>query len=255
MKYNIYINGHNGDFNLFNLEKESVEKVADAYKEGLSKFTINHKQYQYDHIYEIAIVTNEKEWKDEALIQYASTFRSSFGFGDPALDTKLLSQFGVNVTSDFIDDELFGYKLDSITEAIAERADIYVNQNRLDELRQLNPKGFDLSKLIKICEEINSNWQSENYFTVGLLLRTAINHVPPIFGTYQTFDQVVANYGNRSFKGVMEQLNKSLRNIADGYTHHLIGRKEPLPNDQQVDYKSSFDVLLAEIVRILHPII
>ena len=61
MRYNVYINGGNGDFNLFNLDEESLEKVVNAYKNGLPKITINHKQFQYDHIYEIAIVTNKND--------------------------------------------------------------------------------------------------------------------------------------------------------------------------------------------------
>jgi hypothetical protein len=104
--------------------------------------------------------------------------------------------------------------------------------------------------LIRLCQELNSNWINNNFFTVGLLLRTIINHVPPLFG-FQTFDQVVANYGGgTSFKKNMDTLNQSLRSIADHYTHLTIRKKEPLPNEIQVDFKQNLDFLLSEIVSL-----
>jgi hypothetical protein len=105
--------------------------------------------------------------------------------------------------------------------------------------------------LIQICDELNSNWINRNYFTVGLLVRTILNHVPPVFGQFTTFDQVQSQYGGVSFKKSIKALNESLRGIADGYNHQLIRRKEALPSPQQIDFKPNIDVLLSEIVSIL----
>jgi hypothetical protein len=254
MRYNVYINGHNGYINFFDLEEKDIIKIANAYKKGLPQVTINHKLFEYEKIYEIAILNNDSEFPANELNDFANRAGTRSVFSR-YLDTESLSRFGEIVTSQFIDDKEFGYERELETKAALERVDTYVNKKRITELRELKSPKFDLSKLIRMCEEINSNWRDENYFTVGLLLRAIINHVPPIFGTYTTFDQAVAGYGNKSFKGAMEQLNKSLRSIADGYNHHLIGKKETLPNDQQVDYKSGLDVLLAEIIKVLHPTI
>jgi len=84
-----------------------------------------------------------------------------------------------------------------------------------------------------------------------MLLRSIINHVPPIFGC-KTFSEVVNNYkGSGSFKHSMEYLEISLRKIADSYLHIPIRKKESLPNLTQVDYSSDLDILLAEICRLL----
>lgn len=127
----------------------------------------------------------------------------------------------------------------------------YVNQNRLAELKGIKNKNFDLSKLIRYCEEIKLAFINQSYFSVAMLLRSIINHVPPIFGC-KTFLEVVNNYkGPQSFKNSMKYLNNSLRKIADSYLHIPIRKKESLPNLTQVDYSPDLDTLLAEICRLL----
>ncbi|HEY8783517.1 MAG TPA: hypothetical protein VIM16_17960 [Mucilaginibacter sp.] len=251
MKYNVYIQCDNGSFNIFNLDENSILNVVNAYKKGSKGVTVNFVKYHFKTISEIAIVTNDKGLTTEELEKYAEQFDSSFSFGKYPLDTGLLSQFGKNVTSDFLEDKNFGYEQTETKPN--KKTDLYVNSKRLQELQQLKHSNFDLSKLIRICEELNSNWINENFFTVGLLLRTIINHVPPIFdATFTSFDKVIGGYGSQSFKKNMKHLNESLRSSADGYTHFLIRKKEPLPNEQQVDYKNNLDVLLAEIITVLH---
>ncbi len=251
MKFNIYISCNNGTFNIFNLEEEQVNKVVKGYKEGLNGVTINYKKYHFRIIDEIAIITNEKGLSNQELENYANEFSGSFGIGLYSLDIEKLSQFGKNVTHEFLSDEPFGYGKERIKIDLI-KGSYYINKDRLTELIEINSTKFDLSKLVRICEELNNNWNHSNYFTVGLLLRTIINHVPPIFGSFKTFDEVVGNYGSQSFKKNMKHLNDSLRSIADGYTHLVIRNKEALPNEQQVDYRSNLDVLLSEIITKLH---
>lgn len=126
----------------------------------------------------------------------------------------------------------------------------YVPENRLDGLRAVESDDFDLSKLIRFCEELNSAFQNENYLSVAILARAILDHVPPIFG-FKTFIEVVNNYGGKSFKKSSQNLQNSSRNIADAYLHEPIRRKESLPNGIQIDFRNDLDVLLGEIVRIL----
>jgi hypothetical protein len=130
----------------------------------------------------------------------------------------------------------------------------YIHQNRIYELRaSKNPK-FDTTKLIKMCEELNAAASSKSYYSVGMLGRAILDHVPPVFGL-KTFNQVTSNYkGSRSFKNQMTHLQESLRNIADGALHTQIRDSEILPNEVQVDFSNDLDVLLAEILRIIQPI-
>jgi len=125
---------------------------------------------------------------------------------------------------------------------------LYVDIDRINKLKSIESQ-FDYSKLIRLCEELNSNHSHGNHYSTAKLVRTIINHIPPIFG-FDTFPQFVAGYGAKSFKGVMEHLDKSLRNIADGYLHEKIRKREILPNKNQVDFRRELDVLLSEIIRI-----
>ncbi len=128
--------------------------------------------------------------------------------------------------------------------------DCYVNKERLEELKKLKNKKHDLTKLTKLLEELNNAYKAEMYFSVMLLLRAIIDHVPPIFGK-NNFNEVTNQYGTRSFKELMIRLEKSSRKISDSFLHTPIREKEVLPNKSQVNYTNDIDVLLAEIVRIL----
>lgn len=78
-----------------------------------------------------------------------------------------------------------------------------------------------------------------------------LDHVPPLLGK-QNFSDVVNNYaGPSSFKKSLQNLQLSLRNIADAHLHVPIQQKGVLPTGQQVDFHKDLDVLLGEIVRTL----
>lgn len=123
----------------------------------------------------------------------------------------------------------------------------FIDQIRIDTLKKINHPDFDLSKLIKICEEINDNYRVENYFSVGVLTRTVLDHVPPIFAK-KSFTEFANNYSGKSFKDLMTYLENVTRKIADGILHSHIRNKESLPNATTVDCRNGLDVLLGEII-------
>ena len=128
---------------------------------------------------------------------------------------------------------------------------VFIDEARLTDLRQLRPADFDLRKLIAICDELNLCYRSQCYFAVAALTRALLDHVPPVFGT-DSFAQVANNYaGSRSFRGSMQHLESSARNIADGHLHTRIRKKESVPTRTQVNFTNDVDVLLAEVVRLL----
>lgn len=128
----------------------------------------------------------------------------------------------------------------------------YINRERIDELKKIGQTQFDLSKLIRLCEEINLCYSNRCYFSVIMLVRAMLDHIPPIF-QYSKFSEVANNYGKggKSFKESMERLENSSRNIADGHLHNQIRIKENLPNETQVNYSNDIDLLLSEIIRML----
>jgi len=128
----------------------------------------------------------------------------------------------------------------------------YINPQRINNLKEIQSDEFDLTKLIHICEEINHCNSNKCYFAVALLLRSLIDHIPPIFN-FHSFHEIANNYngGGKSFKESMEYLDMSLRKIADSYLHVQIRKQEILPNNTQIDFSNNVDVLLGEICRVL----
>jgi len=127
----------------------------------------------------------------------------------------------------------------------------YVATQRLEHLKSIKNDNFDLTRLIKLCEEINVAFQNDCHMTIAMILRAIIDHVPPIFST-NSFSEVANNYsGSKSFKDSMQLLERSLRKVADSHLHVQIRRKETLPSFTQVNFMADLDLLLSEVIRIL----
>lgn len=249
MNYNLFIKYGIGGFNILNLAEDKLPIVVNAYKNGNYKFTIGGTEYNWGDLKVLKIFRNEASLSATNIEQYCQQdggWIQVFGAG-ALVSPQFLERLGADVTDEFLDDRPFG-----ADKKITDKNEAYINYERIDQLKNTKSLKFDLTKLVAICNELNGNWENANYFTVGLLLRTIINHVPPIFNKdFTTFAHVTANYGGQSFKKNMEYLNISMRSIADSYTHDLIRKKETLPTRQQVDFRANIDILLAEIIRFL----
>jgi hypothetical protein len=127
----------------------------------------------------------------------------------------------------------------------------FMAPSRLAELRAAKSAQWDLTRLIRLCEELNLAYANDCFMSVAMLGRAILDHVPPLLGKQQ-FADIANNYaGPSSFKKSMQSLQLSLRNIADAHLHLPIRDKEVLPTGQQVDFHKDLDVLLGEIVRTL----
>lgn len=127
----------------------------------------------------------------------------------------------------------------------------FVDVSRLDELKSIGKEKYDLSRLVRLCEELNMAHHSDSHLSMAMLMRAIIDHVPPIFDVTK-FSEVANSYkGSKSFKDSMAHLESSLRKIADSHLHVQIRKREVLPTYSQVNYSADLDVLLSEIVRIL----
>jgi len=250
MNYNVYIQSNNGETSFLNITLQQAEKIANVYKQGETTFTLNYAEYGFKRIHRIAFFENRDGHSAEKLESWIES-NTSFGLR-PQMDLETMKTFGTEVTSEFVEDQSFGYEKNVAIKRKQERDDFYVNPSRIEELSTVKSPSFDLGKLTRLCEELNDNWKKENFYSVGLIGRSIINHVPPIFGAFTKFEQVVSNGSNVSFRKNASNLHESLRSIADSYTHHTIRRKESLPNEQQVDFRANLDILLVEIIRILH---
>jgi len=135
--------------------------------------------------------------------------------------------------------------------ALAPRKPSYVDTSRLAELRAKASSSFDAKRLVRLAEELNIAHENDCHMAAAMLVRAIADHIPPIFGC-KTFGEVANNYqGAKSFKGSMQHLDRSLRNIADAHLHVQIRSSEVLPTGPQVDFRADLDVLLSEVVRVL----
>ena len=124
---------------------------------------------------------------------------------------------------------------------------VFVELSVISELKATTAAKFDLSKVARLCEELNSSYAAGNYLASILLIRMLLNHVPPIFG-HQTFAQVVSN-APRSMKDLLRPLEEKARDVADHHTHSLVRHKECLPTKGQIEpFKPNIELLLHELI-------
>lgn len=126
-----------------------------------------------------------------------------------------------------------------------------IAQSRIDGLLALKSGQFDFSKLVRLCEELNTVYGNGCFLATIMTTRAILDHVPPIFGM-KDFPNLVAQYPcPRSFKETMQGMETSARKIADLHLHGQIRKQESLPAAQQANFSHGLDLLLSEIIRIM----
>ena len=246
-RYNIYISTQLDKFNLLVLNEDKLNVVINSYLGGKDNFTISGVKYSIKRLVVIKIFTHTVTFSAYDLMRYCVNKnlakRNKTKYYIPP---KSLVLFGKDITYKKIENKEFGENVVRV-----EQNGIFVNLNRIKELEKTSSSEFDLTKLIKLCNEINFNYEENNFLSVGILCRTILNHIPPIFG-FRKFSEVANNYGTKSFKDSMSNLDNSMRKIADGFLHTTIRKKESLPNETQIDFRQALDVLIEEILRKLN---
>jgi|HubBroStandDraft_5_1064220.scaffolds.fasta_scaffold06411_6 hypothetical protein len=130
----------------------------------------------------------------------------------------------------------------------ADIAQTLIAPKLLKSLREAESANYDFTKLRGYCKEINSSFYSGNFVACLLLMRTVLNHIPPVFG-YQTFKEVVSNSG-KSLKENLEHLDNGLRKLADLYAHQTIKAREQYATKSQVEpFRPQFELLLQEVLN------
>ena len=96
----------------------------------------------------------------------------------PTIDSTIIniaSDLGFDVT-EYQEDLIHNQTSEEINKAE------YVNLGRILELKNVASPDFDLTILIKLCEELNDTYKNEHYYSTAMLVRAIIDHIPPIFG-------------------------------------------------------------------------
>lgn len=180
---------------------------------------------------------------------------SIMGAASPEAASDLIEDAATNGLIEFVPDDSYQLtrlawdRLEATARPAARRhsGDDFVDAARIAQLRAIESDQFDLSRLLRMCEELNDAWRSGRTISVAMLARAIVDHVPPIFGR-DNFGQVASN-SSRSIRGSLQHIETSLRHIADGALHTHIRARESIPTPTQVDFKQSFDVLLSEVAR------
>jgi hypothetical protein len=121
-----------------------------------------------------------------------------------------------------------------------------VESGLIAQLAEKKSTALDVGTLVKMCKEINSSYAHGNILATALLMRTVLNHVPPVFG-HDSFAQVVASAG-KSLKENLEHLENGLRKIADFHAHRKIVASESYPSVAQVEpFRPQFELLLQQV--------
>lgn len=243
-KYNIHYRTILSSYNIWEITEDQLEKVILAYKQGETKFTLSGKQYHFNGLREISIFTSDRTTarNNQILDTIVNMTPATY------LSKQELLSLGIDVTAEKLGDSEYGCEKQLVSETNVKQP--FINEDRIKQLSEIKSEKYDLSKLIALCNEINSGYNSENYYSVLMLIRAILDHVPPIFDK-TSFNEVANNCGTKSFKDAMRHLNESSRKIADGYLHQHIRRSESTPTETQVNYSQDVDFLLGEIVRIL----
>lgn len=59
---------------------------------------------------------------------------------------------------------------------------LFLHKDIIAELKPLKTLNLIYRNPIKMCEELNDSYARANYIASALLIRSVMNHVPPIFG-------------------------------------------------------------------------
>ncbi|MCS4094559.1 hypothetical protein [Rhizobium sp. BK176] len=82
----------------------------------------------------------------------------------------------------------------------------YVDPTRIVGLQGLGRGPWDFARLVELCREINVAAANRCHLSTAMLLRTIINHVPPVLG-FSTFAEVANNYGGAKIAEIIQVIH------------------------------------------------
>lgn len=214
-------------------------------------FFLSGDEYHCDHFNSLKIFQNDKDYSVEELKKRKENYGNGRGFlGHTYFESYQLKEFGKDITDDVIGDLPYGYQKDNETEYARNVNDLFISTERINDLKKLEGSvKYDLKKLIKICYEINDNYVNENFYSVSLLIRTILNHIPPAFNGRESFEQVLSELNGRKHqtrREVFSRLQDLQRKLADLTAHERLREHEPTMDAQDVQFIPEINFLLKE---------
>ena len=101
----------------------------------------------------------------------------------------------------------------------------YVNQQIIDDIRKKDGSSkFNVTKLLRLIEEMNINYEQRNSYAAHALLRAILDHIPPILG-YPDFKAAANNYSwQRTDRRYVKKL-LDFRDQGDDALHRQISER------------------------------
>lgn len=127
----------------------------------------------------------------------------------------------------------------------------YVKASLIEELRQKSgTTNWNLDKLLKLIEELNSNYAAGNAYASHALLRAILDHTPPAFGL-NNFDQVASNHSwSRTDKTYVKNL-RDFRNAADDVLHRQLRKSADIITLHDMPSRAYVNAFIRGLVDVL----
>lgn len=108
---------------------------------------------------------------------------------------------------------------------------------------------FNYQKLVKVLNELNTNYAVGYVYSASMLIRSILDHIPPLFG-YSDFKEVVNNYswGETDLKYMKKLLD--FKNEADDVLHRQISHNSDLITLEDLPTSVRINRLLQECLQI-----
>ncbi|WP_333745473.1 hypothetical protein [Streptomyces sp. IBSBF 2950] len=135
----------------------------------------------------------------------------------------------------------------------APRRDPYIDNDLIDDLARAVPTTtWKLDKLIALCQELNHNYTAEKPHASAALIRSILDHIPPVFG-HKDFKVVAAQHKfavQRTDKAHAQRL-VAFKDIADDVLHRPISTGRSVITMDDLPYPTLLRAMLRELLTLL----
>ena len=124
----------------------------------------------------------------------------------------------------------------------------YIRQETIEEFVS-KKDSFNYQKLVKMLNELNTNYAVSYFYSTSMLIRSVLDHIPPLFG-YLDFKEVVNNYswGETDRKYMKKLLD--FKNEADDVLHRQISNNPDLITLEDLPTSVRINRLLQECLQV-----
>ncbi|MCX4612101.1 hypothetical protein [Streptomyces mirabilis] len=132
---------------------------------------------------------------------------------------------------------------------------VYVDESLIKELEETNATTqWDVTKLVQLLRELNSNFAAENPYSCLALLRAILDHVPPVLNA-PDFNQAASNYKwgqtDKATDRVYAVKLRDARALGDDALHRQIRRKPDLISMDDVPSRRYLNAILRHVIDAL----